>query len=93
MKALLGSTLLAESDDTVIIEGNHYFPEASLEKEYFIDSDTKTRCFWKGEAAYYTLKAADSEVVDGAWYYPNPSPAAQEIKNHVAFGSGIIVTE
>lgn len=92
MKAIWNNTTLAESEETVQIEGNHYFPLASLNMEYFKESDTSTHCPWKGEASYYTLQVAGEENKDAAWYYPEPKPAASAIKGHVAFWKGVEVT-
>lgn len=64
--------VIADSDETIQIEGNHYFPPDSLQKEYLMDSDTHTACFWKGESSYKTVKIGEQEFVDAAWYYPEP---------------------
>ncbi len=85
MKAVLDDTVLAESDDTVVVEGNHYFPPDSLNEDYFETSDHKSTCPWKGEAHYYNIEAGGSRKEDVAWYYPDPSDAASEIKDHIAF--------
>jgi uncharacterized protein (DUF427 family) len=91
MKAIWNDAVLAESSDTVVVEGNHYFPSDSIEGEYFQESATHTICPWKGEASYYTV-AVDGQVnKDAAWYYPDPKPAAAEIKNRVAFWRGVKV--
>ena len=91
MKATWHGAVLAESDDTVVIEGNHYFPADSINREYFQESATHTRCPWKGEASYYNV-AVDGEVnKDAAWFYPEPKEAATEIKNRVAFWKGVKV--
>jgi len=91
MKATWNNTVLAESDQTVVIEGNHYFPPASIHKEYFEPSDTQTICPWKGTASYYNVVADGETNKDAAWYYPNPKDAAAEIKDHVAFWRGVKV--
>lgn len=91
MKAIWNGQVLAESDDTVIIEGNHYFPVNSIKKEYFLNSTTHTHCPWKGEASYYSLKVDGKDNVDAAWYYPNPKEAAAVIKGRVAFWKGVEV--
>lgn len=93
MKAIWNDQLLAESDETVIVDNNHYFPDSSLNHDYFKVSDTKTRCFWKGEAHYYSIEVNDKTNKDAAWYYPEPKKAAKEIKHHVAFWRGVKVTE
>jgi uncharacterized protein (DUF427 family) len=85
MRALLNDTIIAESDDTVVVEGNHYFPPASLNEEYLRPSDHRTTCPWKGEAQYYDVVIGDETLDNAAWYYPDPSEAAAEIEDHVAF--------
>lgn len=91
MRAVWNNTILAESDDTVVVEGNHYFPVASIRTEHFRPSDTHTTCPWKGLASYYDL-AVDGQVnKDAAWYYPEPKDAAKEIKGRVAFWKGVKV--
>jgi uncharacterized protein (DUF427 family) len=91
MRAVWHNTTLAESDDTVVVEGNHYFPPDSIRREYFSPSDTHTTCPWKGEASYYDV-SVDGEVNrDAAWYYPSVKDAAAEIKGHVAFWKGVKV--
>ena len=91
MKAVWRDRVLAESDETVVVEGNHYFPVAALKKEHLLESSTHTVCPWKGQASYYDV-VVDGEVnKDAAWYYPEPKPAAQEIKDRVAFWKGIRV--
>lgn len=85
MKALLDDTVLAESDDTVVVEGNHYFPPESLNEEYLEESDHRTTCPWKGEAQYYDIVVNGNREENAAWYYPDPSDAASEIEDHVAF--------
>ena len=91
MKATWRDTVLAESEDTIVIEGNHYFPPASINGEFFRESDTKTTCPWKGQASYYDV-VVDGEVnKDAAWYYPDPKQAAAEIKGYVAFWRGVKV--
>ena len=91
MKAIWQGTVIAESEETIIIEGNHYFPPSSLHKEYLIETATHSACFWKGTASYYTIKVGDKENVDAAWYYPQPLEKAQHIKNYVAFWKGVEV--
>ncbi len=93
MKAKWNNATLAESNNTVVVEGNHYFPPDSINKQYFEPSTTHTTCGWKGEASYYDV-AVDGEInKDAAWYYPDPKPAAAEIKNYVAFWRGVRVEE
>ena len=91
MKAIWNDTVLAESNDTVVVEGNHYFPPQSTKREYFQESATHTTCPWKGEASYYNVVVDGQINKDAAWYYPDPKPAAAEIKDHVAFWRGVKV--
>ncbi len=91
MKATWNGAVLAESDDTVVVEGNHYFPPESLDRTYFVDSDTHTTCPWKGKASYYSIEVDGEVNADAAWTYPDPSPAASEIRDHVAFWRGVVV--
>lgn len=94
MKATLHETLLADSDETVVVENNHYFPPASLNDAYLEASDHRTTCPWKGEAHYYDVVVDGERVKNAAWYYPDPSDAASEIKDHVAFyTSKVTVTD
>jgi uncharacterized protein (DUF427 family) len=93
MKALWNNSVLADSDQTIVIEGNHYFPPASVNQECFEHSDTHTFCPWKGEASYYDVKVKGEVNKDAAWYYPDPKPAAKEIKDYVAFWHGVKVEE
>ncbi len=91
MKAIWNDTVIAESDDTVVVEGNHYFPSDSLDKSLVSASDTTTICPWKGTAHYYHL-AVDGKInADAAWYYPDPKEAAVEIRDRVAFWKGVRV--
>ena len=92
MKATWNGTVLAESDDTVVIEGNHYFPPAALRREHFAASDQHTTCPWKGEASYYDIVVDGETNAGAAWYYPAPKDAAAEIKDHVAFWKGVEIT-
>ncbi len=93
MKAIWNGHVLAESDATVVVEGNHYFPEASLKQDFFQDSPTKTTCPWKGEASYYSIVVAGETSTDAAWYYPAPKDAAREISGHVAFRQDVEITD
>jgi len=93
MKAIWNDVIIAESDNTVVVEGNHYFPRESLVKEYFTESATTSVCPWKGTANYYTLHVKDSENKDAAWYYPTPKGAAKQILDKVAFWKGVSVVE
>ena len=93
MKALWNDAVIAESDQTIVIEGNHYFPADSIHSEYFLASDTHTVCPWKGTASYYTVSVDGENNVDAAWYYPEPKTAASEIKGYVAFWRGVQVVD
>ena len=90
-KATWKGAVLAESDDTIVVEGNHYFPRASLRTEYVRPSDTHTTCPWKGEASYLDVVVDDQVNRDAAWFYPTPKPAAQQIQDRVAFWRGVTV--
>ncbi len=90
-KATWNGTLVAESDDTVVVEGNHYFPAADV-KVALEDSSTQSTCPWKGEASYKTIVVGDERNVDAAWFYPAPKDAAAEIKDRLAFWKGVEVT-
>lgn len=91
MKAVWNGKTLAESDATIIIEGNHYFPATSIKCEFFAPSETHTVCPWKGTASYYDVTVDGKINKDAAWFYPEPKDAAQEIKNYVAFWKGVEV--
>ncbi len=91
MRATWKGVLLAESDDTVVVEGNHYFPADSIKREHFRESATHTTCPWKGVASYYDVLAGDEVNADAAWYYPEPKDAAEEIRGRVAFWRGVRV--
>lgn len=92
MKASWNGQILAESDDTVVVESNHYFPVSSINREFFKHSDKTTHCPWKGDASYYSIVVGDQENQDAAWYYPTPMAAAQEIEGRVAFWRGVEVS-
>lgn len=91
MKAIWNGKTIAESSDTVVVEGNHYFPADAIRREYFVDSQTSTVCGWKGRASYYSLSVDGSSNPDAAWYYPEPKAAAAEIKGRIAFWKGVRV--
>ena len=93
MKAIWKDHVLAESKDTIIVEGNHYFPVDSIKKEFFKPSETHTRCPWKGLASYYTIEVDGETNPDAAWYYPEPSDLARSIKDRVAFWHGVNVVD
>ena len=92
MKAIWNNHVIAESNNTIIVENNHYFPQDSVKAEYLVPSDTHTICPWKGQASYYTLEVDGQRNADAAWYYPSPKPAAQNIKNYIAFWKGVQVS-
>lgn len=93
MKAIWNGVIVAESDDIVVVEGNHYFPESALKREYTLSSNRRTMCSWKGEASYYTLFVDGNANQDAVWYYADPKEAASEIKGRVAFMRGVSVEE
>jgi uncharacterized protein (DUF427 family) len=93
MKALWRDTVLAESTDTVVVEGNHYFPRESLRAGLFFPSEKQTSCHWKGTASYLNVAVAGEVNSDAAWYYPEPLPAAAQIRDRVAFWKGVEVVE
>ena len=90
-KAVWNGVVLAESDDTVIVEGNHYFPVESLNKAYFSEGKTHTTCPWKGVASYYDIQVNGEVNKDAAWFYPKPKEAAANINGRVAFWRGVRV--
>jgi len=92
VKAIWNGETVAQSADTVVVEGNHYFPPESLRREFFSGSDTHTNCPWKGVASYYNLNVNGQTNPDAAWYYPDPKDAASNIKGRVAFWKGVTVT-
>lgn len=91
MKAIWNTIVIAESDDTVLADGNHYFPESALKKEYVTFSNHKTSCAWKGQASYYSLLINGEMLTDAVWYYPDPKPEAELVRGRVAFGNAITV--
>jgi uncharacterized protein (DUF427 family) len=93
MKAIWNDAVIAEADETVVVEGNHYFPSESVKSEYLQPSSTHTTCPWKGEASYYDVVVNGETNTDAAWYYPEPKDAAAEIKDSVAFWKGVKVGE
>jgi len=93
MKATWNGSVIAESDETVVVEGNHYFPADSINKENLESSDTTSVCPWKGTANYFSVVVGGESNTDAAWYYPAPKPEAENIKDHVAFWKGIEVSE
>jgi len=93
MKAIWNNEVIAESDDTVVVEGNHYFPLASVKESFLMPSNKTTACPWKGTANYYSLNVAGAENSDAAWYYASPKDAAKQITGRVAFWRGVQVVE
>jgi uncharacterized protein (DUF427 family) len=93
MKAIWNGVVVAESDDIVTIEGNHYFPAASLKREYTTFSNHRTSCIWKGQAYYLSLFVNGEMKPDAIWFYPEPTEAASEIKDRVAFQSGVSIVD
>lgn len=93
MKAIWNKEVIAESNDTVVIEGNHYFPADSIKKEFFKDSETHSICPWKGTASYYSIEVKGEQNSDAAWYYPETKEGAKKIEGMVAFWKGVEVTE
>ena len=93
MKAIFNSQIIAESPDTLLVEGNHYFPPDSLKEEFLLKSETQTTCPWKGVASYYDLVVNGDRESDAAWYYPDPRTLAEGIKGYVAFWQGVEVIE
>ena len=91
MKAIWNGQVVAESNATIVVEGNHYFPPASVKREFLEPSVTHTTCGWKGEASYYTLNVSGKKNVDAAWFYPEPKEAAQNIAGYIAFWKGVEV--
>ena len=93
MKAIWNGVVVAESDDIVTLEGNHYFPQDALKREYTTFSNHRTSCIWKGQAYYLSLFANGEMKPDAIWYYPEPTEAASEIKNRVAFMPGVSIVD
>ncbi len=89
MKAIWNGEIIAESNNTVIVEGNHYFPADSVDRKYLAESDTTSVCPWKGTANYFSLQVDGEMNADSAWYYREPKSAAAEIKGHIAFWRGV----
>jgi len=93
MKAIWNGATLARSDDTVVVEGNHYFPADSIDPSFFEESDTHTTCSWKGEASYKTVVVDGERNADAAWFYPEPFEAASMVADRVAFWRGVTIVE
>ena len=93
MKAIWENKILAESDDTIVIENNHYFPPSSINQQYFTKSDTTSICPWKGTANYYTITVNGNQNIDAAWYYPSPKEDAKKITDYIAFWRGVDIID
>lgn len=93
MKAIWNNKVIAESDETVVVEGNHYFPPSAIKKEFFKDSQLTSFCPWKGTASYYSLEVDGEKNTDAAWYYPSASELAKNIEGHVAFWKGVKIED
>jgi uncharacterized protein (DUF427 family) len=93
MKAIWNNQVIAESDDTIVVENNHYFPKDSVKAEYLRECSTQSTCPWKGLASYYTIAVDDKQNPGAAWYYPQPKPAASQIAGYIAFWKGVKITE
>ena len=93
VRACWNGAVIAESTDTVVVEGNHYFPVEAVDRQYLRDSDTHSVCPWKGTASYYTVVVDGRENPDAAWYYPEPKDAARAVTGRVAFWRGVEVEE
>ena len=93
MKAIWNNEIIAESNDTIVVEGNHYFPEDSIKKEFYKSSETHTVCGWKGTASYYDVVVSGAINKDAAWFYPSALSAAKNIENYVAFWKGVQIVE
>jgi uncharacterized protein (DUF427 family) len=92
-KAVWNGEVVAESDETEVVEGNHYFPVKSVRAEFLRPSETTSYCPWKGTASYYSVTVSGAENKDAAWYYPEPSEKAESIRDHVAFWHGVEITD
>ncbi|TDH25143.1 DUF427 domain-containing protein [Segetibacter sp. 3557_3] len=93
MKAYWNNELIAESNDTIVVENNHYFPPGSVKEEFLQPSSTESQCPWKGKASYYSLEVNGSSNKDAAWFYPEPKPAAENIRGYIAFWKGVRVSQ
>jgi uncharacterized protein (DUF427 family) len=93
MKAVWNNTVIAESDETIVVEGNHYFPPNSVKKDFIASSDKDSFCPWKGTAHYYSIEVNGEKNQDAAWYYPEPKEKARHIKGYIAFWNGVEIIE
>lgn len=92
MKAIWNGQIIAESEDTIVVEGNHYFPPQSINTDFLVDSDYESTCPWKGQASYYSIQVDGKKNGNAAWYYPTPKEKAASIKDHIAFWKGVEVS-
>ena len=93
MKAIWNNQIIAESDNTIVVENNHYFPPESINRDYIKSSEKHSTCPWKGQASYYSLEVDGEVNTDAAWYYVQPSEKAAQIKDHVAFWKGVEIID
>ena len=93
MKAIWNNKIVAESDDTIVVENNHYFPPTSVNYKFLEKSSKHTTCHWKGIASYYTIIVNGKQNIDAAWYYPEPKEKAKNIKDYIAFWRGVEIVE
>ncbi len=93
MKAIWNGKIIAQSNETIVIESNHYFPPQSVNNEFLKETETHSSCPWKGEASYYSISVDGKTNTDAAWYYPIPKEAAKNIKNYIAFWRGVQIVE
>jgi len=93
MQALWNGEVIAESEETVVVEGNHYFPNESVKEQFLEPSETTSYCGWKGDCNYYSLNVGDQTNTDAVWYYGDPFPKAEQIRGHMAFWKGVTVRE
>lgn len=93
MRVIYNDQVIAKSDDTLVVEGNHYFPPGSVKKEFFEISNTHTTCPWKGVASYYDVVVNGKSAEDAAWYYADPKDLAERIKGYIAFWHGVKLTD
>jgi uncharacterized protein (DUF427 family) len=91
MQAIWNQTVIAESDDVVMVENNAYFPRSSLKMEFTAPSDTHTHCHWKGQASYFHLNVAGKLNPDAVWFYPSPKAGAEQVQDRVAFWKGVVI--
>ena len=93
MKATWNGVTIAESNDTIVVEGNHYFPPEAIDRQYFVESDHSTVCPWKGRASYYHVEVDGQRNADAAWYYPETKPRAENIRGYIAFWRGVTISD